>query len=158
MPTMEKKEIKPDINTKISWDDAEHFYVHDAALPSIKDTAKKFGVSNLSAYKHAARRQWHRKRLEAEKQRQEMAKQEAIKQGVIDLVLRLRRLTRLVDSALDEAAVRPTGEALCRIVQLIEVEREIVDGLPGCQSRHRVLREHVERMLRATGLQKGHAA
>ena len=149
---MERQQGRPHgQKTKIDWSEAERFFMYDESRPSVAEVARRFGVSRLVAYRNALRWNWRKRRDEAEKQIHLLAKAELDKDALDRAVVRLRRVVRLVDSALDEAAIDPSPEAVRRVLCLINVEREIVDGLPQRFSRERVLREHVERACRLAG-------
>lgn len=150
---MEAKKPNPYEAPKIDWHAAERFFLFDPSLPSIKDVAVKYGVSYLTAHKHATRGRWVKRRSTEHKRLHERALEECRKLYVEDRVLRLRRLTRLIDAALDDAVTEP-GEAVPHILKLIRVEQEIIEGLPSDRARDRVLREHVDRALTLGGLHR----
>jgi hypothetical protein len=142
----------PNASPKVAWDDAERFYLYDPSRPTIRDVSERFGVSYLTAHKHATRRRWAIRRKQAERLIDQKAVAQAVETAREHAVARFRRLSRLVDNALDDAAVNT--DMLPQILRLIQIERELLESLPPHQSRERVLREQVERALRQGGLLK----
>lgn len=150
---------RPNYNTgkttgrfKCDWAEAERFFMYDPSLPTIRQVAQKFNVSYLTAHKHATRRDWARRRMIEHDKLNEQVVARMREEFVEARLLRLRRLTRLIDAALDDAVTEP-DEAVPHILKLIQCEREIIAGLPPDRARDRVLREHVDRALTIGGLQ-----
>lgn len=117
---------------KINWYEAETLYVTDASLPPVADVAAKYGVSTVTAYKWAHKKEWGRKRKEywesVNKGMEDTLRQEQI----VRYKKRIDNVSRLIDELLEDLHLKGhmdemgTGDLL----RLMAAEKEMLDGLP----------------------------